>query len=139
MEDHPDQLFVADFTATDQTRLADFSCGNDVWCHHVAEWLRVSDVLHSMQRSTRVWLFENQAGTVVGIASLGVSRWRWPPPDGSLTNILLIPMLGIDVRFQGLPPDPDWKYARQIMSHMLAQARQLVQAWSEPSAGAKPE
>jgi ribosomal protein S18 acetylase RimI-like enzyme len=125
MTDHPDQLYAVDFTESDQARLIGFSCGDDVWSRHVAQWIQGSDVLDSMQRGSRVWLFENQNSDVIGFASLGTSRWRWPPPGGSPTTIALIPMLGIDVRFHGLPADPHWKYSRQIMSHLVAEAQQL--------------
>lgn len=129
MTDHPHQLYAVDFTEADQVRLAGFSCGDAIWSRHVAEWIRGSDVLDSMKKGTRVWLFETGEGEIVGFGSIGTTRWRWPPPDGSYTTIVLIPMLGLDVRFQGQPPDPDWKYARQIMSHLIAEAQQLVQAW----------
>lgn len=38
-------------------------------------------------------------------------------------------MLGIDERFQGQPRDPAWRYSRQIMSHLLAEAQSLVDNW----------
>lgn len=125
MTDHPHQLYAVEFTAADQARLAGFSCGDDTWARHVAEWIRGSDVLDSMSRGTKVWLFETAEGEIVGFGSLGPTRWRWPPPDGSRTVVLLIPMLGLDIRFQGQPPDPQWRFARQIMSHLASEARAM--------------
>jgi ribosomal protein S18 acetylase RimI-like enzyme len=123
--DHPYQLVAVEFTAADQARLAGFSCGNEAWSRHVAEWIRGSDVLDSMKRGTRVWLFENTGGEIVGFGSVGRTRWRWPLPDGSYTSILLVPMLGLDARFRGQPPDAEWRFARQIMSHLMSAAREM--------------
>ena len=60
----------------------------------MAEWILGSDVFDSMGRGTRVWLFETGQGDIVGFGSVGTTVWRWPPPGGTLANILLIPMLG---------------------------------------------
>jgi ribosomal protein S18 acetylase RimI-like enzyme len=136
--DHPHQLYAVDFTEADQARLAGFSCGDEPWSKHVTEWILGSDVLDSMERGTRVWLFETEQGDIVGFGSVGTSRWKWPPPEGAPTNIVLIPMLGIDVRFQGKPSDPEWRYSRQIMGHLIAEGQRIAQEWPE-SAGQKPQ
>jgi ribosomal protein S18 acetylase RimI-like enzyme len=125
MTQHPHQLYAVEFTAADQVRLAGFSCGEEAWARHVAEWIQGSDVFDSMNRGTKVWLFETAAGELVGFGSLGPARWRWPPPDGSPTVVLLIPMLGLDQRFQGQPPEPEWRFARQIMSHLISEAKAM--------------
>jgi ribosomal protein S18 acetylase RimI-like enzyme len=130
MTNHPYQLYAVEFTEADQARLADFSCGDELWSRHVTEWIRGSDVLDSMKRGTRVWLFETEQGEVVGFGSVGISEWRWPPPRGSKTTIALIPMLGIDARYRGEPPDPDWRYSNQLISHLIAAAQQIAQQWN---------
>ncbi|MFM7866783.1 MAG: GNAT family N-acetyltransferase, partial [Planctomycetaceae bacterium] len=38
---------------------------------------------------------------------------------------------GIDVRFHGQPPDPEWKYSRQLMSHLIAEGQQTSREWSD--------
>jgi hypothetical protein len=86
MTDHPHQLYAVDFTEADQARLGGFSCGDEPWSKHVTEWILGSDVLDSMKRGTRVWLFETAQGEVVGFGSVGTSEWRWPPPKGSKTT-----------------------------------------------------
>lgn len=131
MTDHPHQLYAVEFTEADQDRLVGFSCGETVWSRHVAEWIRGSDVLDSMQKGTKVWLFETSDGTIVGFGSVGPTRWRWPPPDGEGTSLLLIPMLGVDSRFQAQPPDREWRFARQIMGHLLHEAEVISQAAAE--------
>jgi ribosomal protein S18 acetylase RimI-like enzyme len=138
MTEHPHQLYAIEFTEADQASLVGFSCGEDRWSRHVAKWIQGSDVLDSMKRGTRVWLFENSTGEIVGFGSLGTSQWRWPPPKGDTTTILLIPMLGIDVRFHGQPPCPDWRYSRQLMSHLIAEAQQVSREWSGEN-GQKPQ
>ena len=139
MADHPNQLYAVEFTEADQARLAGFSCGGELWSKHVTEWILGSDVLDSMEEhGTRVWLFETGDSDIVGFGSVGTSVWRWPPPNGAKTNIVLIPMLGIDVRFQGKPSDPEWRYSRQIMEHLLAEGQRLAIEWPEGS-GPRPE
>jgi GNAT superfamily N-acetyltransferase len=127
MTDHPHQLYAVEFNAADQARLVGFSCGDEAWSRYVAEWIRGSDVLDSIKRGTKVWLFENAGGEIVGFGSVARTRWRWPLPDGSYTSILLIPMLGLGTCFQGQPPDPDWRFALQIMAHLLNAAREMSQ------------
>lgn len=129
MADHPHQLIAVEFTQADQARLVGFSCGEENWAEHVAEWIRGSDVLNSLKRGTRVWRFETQQGEIVGFGSLGTSRWRWPPPEGAATTIVLIPMLGVDRRYQGQPAEPEWRFARQMTSHLIAEARNIVCNW----------
>ncbi len=124
--EHPYQLYAVEFTESDQMRLTGFSCGDEAWSRHVAEWIRGSDVVNSMQRGTKFWLFENADGEIVGFGSVGRTRWRWPLPDGSYTPILLIPMLGLDSRFQGQPTDPEWRFSVQIMSHLIHAAARAV-------------
>ena len=128
---HPHQLYAVPFIEAAQARLVGFSCGVEPWSRHVGEWILGSDVLDSIKRGTRVWIFETETKEVVGFGSLGRSRWNWPPPDGSKAAIVLIPMLGIAEHFQGQPPDPEWRYSRQIMGHLIAEAQKLAFMASE--------
>ena len=129
MTDHPHQLYAVDFREAGQFRLADFSCGDELWSRYATEWIRGSDVFSSMKRGTHVWLYETADGAIVGFGALGASTWRWPPPRGEQTTIVLIPMLGIDVRYRGRPRDPQWRYSRQVMQHLLAEVQFLVGEW----------
>lgn len=130
MTDHPHQLYAIEFTEADQARLVGFSCGDEPWSKHVTEWILGSEVHDSMKRGTRVWLFETAQSEVVGFGSVGTSVWRWPPPRGERTTIVLIPMLGVDARFRGQPPDPQWRYSRQLMSHLIAEGQRMAREWS---------
>jgi ribosomal protein S18 acetylase RimI-like enzyme len=125
MTDHPHQLYALAFTEADHARLAGFACGDEAWSRSAAEWIRGSDVLDSMKKGTKVWLFENAGGEIVGFGSVGPARWRWPLPDGAYSQLVMIPMLGVAARFQGQPPDPEWRYARQIISHLISVAMEM--------------
>lgn len=126
------QLYADEFTEADQEDLVGFSCGDSLQGKYCTQWIIGSDVLDSMKRGTKVWLFRNREGQVVGYASLGLVRWRWPLPDGQYTKNLYIPMLGIDQRFQGEPSDPEWRYSHQIMNHLIAAAYAASQQLDEP-------
>lgn len=130
MAGHPHQLYPREFTEADQVRLAGFSCGDEEWSKLVTEWVLGSDVLDSLKRGSRVWLFETEAGAIIGFGSVGTSVWRWPPPDGAKTTIVLIPMLGIDARYRGRPTDPEWRYSRQVMAHLISEGEQINRNWT---------
>ncbi len=51
-----------------------------------------------------------------------------PPPEGTRTTIVLIPMLGLEKKYHGEPPAPEWRYSRQIMGHLIAEAQNLTRA-----------
>lgn len=126
MTSEPDALYCFDFDPADRSRFADFDCGGDPWSRQVSEWIRGPDATDSRRRGTRIWGFENESAEVVGFGSLGTSRWRWPLPDGPHLSVLLIPMLGVASRFQGLPADPQSRFAVRILSHLIAEARQRI-------------
>ena len=46
-------------------------------------------------------------------------------------------MLGIEQRYRGVPADQEWRYSRQIMSHLIAEAERIVREWKEP--GPRPQ
>jgi len=130
MTNHPHQLYATPLTSeADQTRLVGFNCGTEHFAGHVAEWILGSDVFDSIKRGTRVWIFETVAGHVVGYGSLGTTRWKWPLPDGQRTSLVIIPMLGMDSRYFGQPPEPEWRYANQMMAHLIHEATRLVSEW----------
>lgn len=121
------QLFADPFTQADQSEMAGLHCGDEPSARAATAWTTGSDVLDSMaNRETRVWVFRNQDDEIVGFGSLGPTRWKWPPPDGDYTRLLMIPQLGIDARFHGQPPDPEWRYSNQVMRHLIHEA----QAWA---------
>jgi len=97
-EDLP-ALYAVDFSERERERLAGVSFGEGIYGDLVTEWLLGSDCQGSMERGTRVWLFESEDNQIVGVGSLGVSRRPWPPPRGDYRTVLLIPMFGVTAPF----------------------------------------
>jgi ribosomal protein S18 acetylase RimI-like enzyme len=129
------QLFADPFTDADQPAMAGLHCGDEPWARAATAWINGSDVLDSITHwQTRVWVFRDESETVVGFGSLGPTQWRWPPPAGDYTRMLMIPQLGIDARFRGQPPDPERRYSNQIMSHLIFEA----QEWASEIRRTKP-
>ncbi len=84
------QLYADLFTEADHGDLVGFSCGDSTQGKFCTQWILGSDVIDSMKRGTRVWLFRNHQGDVVGYGSLGIVRWRWPLPDGQYAKNLVV-------------------------------------------------
>ncbi|MEX0727917.1 MAG: hypothetical protein WEB58_23475 [Planctomycetaceae bacterium] len=124
VEGNPYQLYADEFTDDDFPELIHFNCGDDFsWGRAATEWITGSDVRDSMaRRGTRVWLYRNDAGVLVGFGALGMTRRRWPPPGGGFSNLVIIPMLGIDRHFHRQPPAPHTKYSHQILGHLVYEA-----------------
>jgi ribosomal protein S18 acetylase RimI-like enzyme len=127
-ENHP--LFADAFTAADQPFLAGLCCGDEPWAHAATEWINSSEVLDSIDKhGTKVWVYRNSEAddAIVGFSSLAATGWqKWPPPDGKRSRLLYIPQLGLDKWFRGYPPDREWRYANQIMEHLIGQATLLA-------------
>jgi hypothetical protein len=135
----PYQLYSDELTESDLPDLMDFDCGREPWARAATEWLLGSEVWQSIEkRATKVWLYRTAADVVVGFGSLGMTRRRWPPPDGGYANLLIIPMLGMDYRFHGQPPDPVRRYSNQILSHLRYEAKRLLAEHLAASHGMLP-
>ena len=129
---HPYQLFADELRESDRSEFLDFSCGEESWSRAATEWLIGSEVWQSIKnRATKVWLYRTGAGLLVGFGSLGVTRRRWPPPNGGYSNLLILPMLGLDYRYHGKPPDRVWRYSNQVISHLRYEALQIYGEYSE--------
>lgn len=126
-EHNPYQLYADELTDDDRAELINLNCGDEPWSRTATEWMLGSDVWKSIEKHrTRVWLYRNGSDVIVGFGSLGTTRRKWPPPSGDYSNLLIIPMLGIDCQFQGKPPDPRHRYSHQILSHLRHEAIQLL-------------
>lgn len=131
MTESGNQLLYADeFTAADQPHLAGLHCGDEAWSMAATEWINGSEALDSIDKfQTKVWIYRNseEDNSIVGSSSLASTGWqKWPPPDGKRSRLLYIPQLGLDKRYRGFPPDPDWRYSNQIMEHLIGQAKKLA-------------
>jgi ribosomal protein S18 acetylase RimI-like enzyme len=128
-----DRLRVVEFSAQHLSKVQAFECGSADWCLFAERWIKNAPpfpgALQSIQeRGTTVWLyFIDAVGEefLVGFSSLGVTRWRIPPPDGPTREVGFIPMLGVALSFQGKPNGATGeRYSDQIMQHVIEQARE---------------
>ena len=66
-----------------------FRCGSHPWCLEVSDWIKSPDegALSDMARfKTKVFLYEDANGDLVGYGSLGTVAWNFPdegspPPE----------------------------------------------------------
>lgn len=77
--------------------LANFDCGGHDYQIAVSDWIKAihpdDSVLTDISRfGTKVWVYYNQAGDVVGFASLGLTNWSlWPPSQKRKAPVVIIP------------------------------------------------
>lgn len=101
------------------------------------EWLlrtktspdQLKGALDDIEKSRNlVWLYlTDDQESIVGFGALGPVEWRWPDADGEEVAHLQIVYAGIDRRFRG-SRDADGSYARQIMEHLIDEARDRSEA-----------
>lgn len=93
----------------------------------MADWIRApverlfDSALYALQRGTSVWIYRlKDTKTIVGFASLGVSKWNKKP-------IQLIPAFAVATPFQGRPTGVDSRerYASRIFRDVLREAYRL--------------
>jgi len=73
-----------------------------------------------------VWLHVNEAGDLVGYSALGTSNWEWPTVADPRVPISVIPNVAIQKRFWGCPKDDPPRYSKQILEHLVFEARKQV-------------
>ncbi len=119
------------FTEEHLSRVAGFECGLSQWDRDVANWIQAdpSDpegaLAQSIQFGTSVWLYESEAGEIIGYGSLGSTRW--PMADATSgtiarTEVQIVPFLGIQTPFQGKPADvpKSERYSRQVFCDLIS-------------------
>ena len=129
----PESLEWSLFSEERLAEVQQFKCGSDyAWQTAIATWIKSPadqkfSALYAIEKKgTRVWLYHNQAGQLVGYGSLGTTNWTWPYPNGARKAVSIIPSLGIQLEFQGEPktgPKED-KFSRQIMRHLISESVQ---------------
>src|SRR5262245_16522052 len=119
-----DNLQVVPFDPSMSDAVADFNCGDEPWQRELATWI-VNDSAAAIERGTKVWLYINAAGDVVGYGSLGTTNWRYPEPDSKRTLVAIIPAVAIQRRLQGQPSDAprEARYSSQILRHLIQEAQ----------------
>jgi ribosomal protein S18 acetylase RimI-like enzyme len=121
-----DTLQVVPFDASMSEAVANFNCGDEPWQSELATWI-VNDALEAIKRGTKVWLYLDSAGEVVGYGSLGTTNWKYPDPDSKRTVVAIIPNVAIHRQFQGQPADAprEARYSSQILRHLILEAESL--------------
>jgi ribosomal protein S18 acetylase RimI-like enzyme len=126
------ELRIVQFSAQHLSQVQQFECGPEDWSRLAERWIRsvppFPGALKSIQdQGNSVWLYYLDAmdeESFVGFASLGVTTWRIPPPDGPKRDAGFIPMFAVATSFQGKPsPAGQKRYSQQILEHVLDEAR----------------
>jgi ribosomal protein S18 acetylase RimI-like enzyme len=100
------------------------SCGTHEAGADASYWIRgdgYPNVRTELNRSTRVWIYENMQEQIVGFGSLGTISWLF---GSQAREIQFIPMIGVFHQHQGERPhgDGESKYCYQIMDHLIDEA-----------------
>src|ERR1700691_73528 len=103
----PDLIQRVDFTPDLIPEFTDVSCGSQEWAIEVSTRIKATDpnnsvLVDQIKHRTRVWLYLNAAGDIVGFGSLGTSAWSFKKNEPK-TPISIIPMLAVADRFWGKP------------------------------------
>jgi hypothetical protein len=106
-----------------------FECGPERWDREVAEWIKSASgensVIEDIKRfGTKVWLYRDEQGDLVGFSSLGQTKYTWPVGGKKKELVNVIPFIGVHHKFKGEPADAqrDDKYAYQILDDLLTEA-----------------
>jgi GNAT superfamily N-acetyltransferase len=118
----PDLLRFVTFTPELLDEVRDFEYGDEPYQKELAAWM-VNDAQTALQRGTKVWLYVNQAGEIVGYGSLGVTRWKYPDAAARKIEVVIVPAVALRKAFWGKPEGPpEERYSSQIMRHLLDEA-----------------
>jgi GNAT superfamily N-acetyltransferase len=117
-----DTLVYVPFTPDLLAVVGGFDCGDESYQQELAHWIR-EDSVPALLRGTKVWLYRNQAGDLIGYSSLGTTRWHYPDPTSPRTLLVIVPAVAIRKPFWGKPDGPpEDRYSSQIMRHLLKEA-----------------
>lgn len=118
-----DALTFVDFHPSMVNLIRDFSYGSASYQIELASWI-LNDSAEAIERGTKVWLYSNQAGQIVGYGSLGQSNWRFPDATSKRTPLVVIPAVAIREEFWGKPESSvkGERYSTQIIEHLLTEA-----------------
>jgi ribosomal protein S18 acetylase RimI-like enzyme len=101
-----------------------FDCGDEPYQLTVSNWLKCQNSDDSAKadieaHNTEVWLYFNEHDELIGMGSMGLTRWTIPP-EKKKVDVVLIPMLGVIKKYWGQPPGST--YADQIMDDLQAES-----------------
>ena len=72
-----DQLRAVAYQPDMLDGVGNFDCGTESYQSELAGWLP-NEAPEAMVKGTKVWLYFNRAGEIVGFGSLGPTNWRYP-------------------------------------------------------------
>jgi ribosomal protein S18 acetylase RimI-like enzyme len=118
-----DLLRFVVFTPDLLDEVRDFEYGSEPYQQELALWMQ-NDAIPALLRGTKIWLYVNQAGDIVGYGSLGITRWNYPDAAARKTALVIIPAVALSKEFWGKPDGPPQeRYSSQILGHLLDEAR----------------
>src|SRR5436305_14693726 len=94
------RLSAKAFDEACQSEVTNFNCGENPWALTINEWIKSDDAIQRVQKkSTKVWLYYNDADKLVGYGSLGVTKWPIFSEEPK-KPVLILPNLGVQKEFQ---------------------------------------
>lgn len=117
------------FSKSHYDRVCDFECGELPHQKPLAAWIKDYS-LTALQNRTKIWLYDNDKGELVGYGSLGKTDVVLTAGDEvgqERVKIACIPTLAIQTPFKGKPDNPATKEDRfsvQIVRHLQHEARE---------------
>jgi GNAT superfamily N-acetyltransferase len=117
-----DILRVVSFAPEMLADVRDFNYGDEPHQRELALWM-VDDAVPALNRGTKVWLYVNEAGEVVGYGSLGTTRWKYPESDSAKRDLVIVPAVAIRKQYWGKPDGlQEERYSSQIVRHLVREA-----------------
>jgi len=96
-----------------------FDCGNTSWATTINQWIRSEEALKRVRKkSTKIWLYHNQASELIGYGSLGVTKWSIFS-DEPKKPVLILPNLGVQKGHQRQG------FGREICMHLIEESQKL--------------
>ena len=124
----PGTLSAEPFSLDKRALIVGFDCGDDSYQKELAEWIAGTDVEESLAKGTKVFLYRDDKGDVVGYGSIGETRRPWPPGQKKTSDkFSIIPAVAIKRAYWGEPKGGarESRYSSQIMNDLIARARML--------------
>src|SRR5713226_895376 len=98
------ELIRIPFTEELLPKVQSFECGDEPWEREVSDWLKsgrgTGSALDDLDHGNQIWLYATATGELIGVGSLGIAEQRWPRAKDPKIAVSILPMLGVDRRFQ---------------------------------------
>lgn len=123
-------LVAEEFVETSLDKVKEFDCGTEGYALHATRWIQAAStergaLQSKVKHGTRVWLYFDPEGALVGFGSLGLTQWPEFPK-----KVSIIPQLAIQQTFRGQPTGEDEvKYSHQILDDLIGLAKTQDTDW----------